>query len=98
MDEEITLNKDPLEEEIISSPGIKIRTERVLVKCVDGTLINGDTNMGRCRRISEVFTKGEDPFVVIFNANVQGYTGDVVFVNREHIVWAMPLDEESTVI
>ena len=94
MGEEISL--EPEEQDV---PGTtRIRTEKVLIKCVDGTLINGETNLGRATRISDLFTRGENPFIVVFNAHVHGYTGDVVFVNRDHIVWAMPLDSKSTVI
>jgi|GEM_PF-2387795 len=100
MTEEIKIDEEILEldSEESGEPNVKIRSERVVVKCVDGTVINGETNLGRSRRISEVFTKGDSRFVIIFNANIQGYTGDVVFVNREHIVWAMPLDNKSKVI
>lgn len=99
MGEEIKMNEDILaEEEEENKVGKKIRTERVLIKCVDGTLVNGETNLGRATRVSDLFTRGENSFLVVFNANVHGYTGDVVFVNKDHIVWAMPLDAKSTVI
>lgn len=94
MDEEIRLETQGEN----TSGTIRIRTERVLIKCVDGTLVNGETNLGRATRVSDLFTRGENPFIVVFNAHVHGYTGDVVFVNRDHIVWAMPLDAKSTVI
>jgi hypothetical protein len=42
-------------------------------------------------RLSELFTRRDNPFIVVFNAtNKQGSEGQTYIVNKTHIVWVSP--------
>jgi hypothetical protein len=44
------------------------------------------------KRVSDLFTKGKNPFVVVFDATVGGETGKVLVVNKNKILWVSPQD------
>lgn len=68
-----------------------INSEDVLIKLLDGTVIKGKTNIGKHQRLSDSFNRGEDPFVVVFDVALQGQEGKVLFINKNQIMWAMPI-------
>ncbi len=43
-------------------------------------------------RISDIFTKGKNPFIVIFDAIVEGQPGRVLVINKSKILWVSPED------
>lgn len=43
-------------------------------------------------RISDIFTKGKNPFIVIFDAIVEGQPGRVLVINKSKILWVSPQD------
>jgi hypothetical protein len=67
------------------SRGITIRT-------IDGSTLRGKVNLGIKERVSDLFTKTENPFIVVFDAEHRDGTGKVFFVNKHNIVWAEPED------
>ena len=73
----------------------KINKVPVRLRLSDGSMISGEVNLWadeRADRLSELFTKGTNPFIVVFNAMQQGKAGQTFVVNKNHIVWA-GLDE-----
>ena len=47
------------------------------------------------KRISDIFTKGKNPFVVVFDAlmeNRENEAGKVLIINKKKISWAVPED------
>lgn len=68
---------------------------RVSVKLVDGTVVNGTVNIGRSRRLSDFFNKYDAAFLVLFEASSDARNYEVLFVNRQHILWAKPEDGEK---
>ena len=44
------------------------------------------------KRISGVFTKGKNPFIVVFDATVEGQAGRVLIINKCKILWISPED------
>jgi hypothetical protein len=44
------------------------------------------------RRISDLFTKGKNAFIVVFNVVAEGQTGGVLIVNKNKILWIYPED------
>ena len=44
------------------------------------------------RRISDIFTKGRNPFIVVFDVMSEGQTGGVLIINKNKILWVSPLD------
>jgi hypothetical protein len=67
----------------------------VIITMMDGTLIQGMTNIGNSRRLSDFLRKDDGNFITIFNATMGESTQrDVYFVNKTHILWAKP-DEKD---
>jgi hypothetical protein len=44
------------------------------------------------RRISDIFTKGENPFIVVFDVMAEGQTARVLVINKNKILWVSPED------
>jgi len=74
----------------------KINARTVTIKLIDGSLVNGKINLHRSdvdiQRVSDLFTKIGDPFVVVFDATAEGKTGRVLILNKRNIVWIAPED------
>lgn len=75
----------------------KVDARRVTIKLVDGSLVNGKINLHRSDvdigRVSDLFTKVKDPFIVVFDATAEGKTGRVLILNKRNIIWIAPEDE-----
>jgi hypothetical protein len=72
----------------------EVNARNVSVMLVNGTLIKGKTNMGNARRLSDFINRADGHFMVFFDVSLEGQEHDVVFINRDHIVWIKP-DEEK---
>jgi hypothetical protein len=44
------------------------------------------------RRISDIFTKGKNPFIVVFDALMENEAGKVLIINKNKILWVVPED------
>jgi len=64
-------------------------------KTVDGELIRGKIFVETGKRISDVFLKGESPFVAVWGVDSMGVQDKVLIVNKRHIVWVEPEDSET---
>ena len=42
--------------------------------------------------MSDLFTKTEDPFIVLINVKGLEGSGDVLIINKNNIVWVEPVD------
>ena len=62
----------------------------ITVKTTDGETIAGYVNIGIKERVSDVFTKADNQFIVLFDAEHRGASAKVLFINKNHIVWAEP--------
>jgi len=62
----------------------------ITIKTTDGTTINGKVNLTSKQRVSDLFTESESPFLIIVDAVTKEGSGKILFVNKEHIVWAEP--------
>jgi len=75
----------------------KVNARAVTIKLVDGSLVNGKINLHRSDvdigRVSDLFTKVNDPFIVVFDATAEGKTGRVLILNKRNIIWIAPEDE-----
>jgi hypothetical protein len=69
----------------------------VIIKLVDGSTINGKINLHHdeavIQRVSDVFTKLTDQFIVVFGATAEGKTGRVLILNKNNIIWVAPDDD-----
>ena len=79
----------------------RIDGRKVTIKMVDGSLVQGQVNVYHdeetVQRVSEIFTKLADPFVVVFNATAEGKSGRVLILNKRNIAWVSPEDDVSPV-
>lgn len=75
----------------------KIHARKITLKMVDGSLVHGKVNIYHdeevVQRVSDIFTKVSDPFIVLFDATAEGKTGRVLIINKRNIVWVSPEDE-----
>jgi hypothetical protein len=81
----------------------EIRSRILRLKLVDGTYIVGQVNINRSpgyERVSDLVTETSDRFIVLFSVTVQHEDVkeptrfETLFVNRHHILWAAP-DEDQ---
>jgi hypothetical protein len=75
----------------------RIEGRKVTIKLVDGSLIQGKVNLlsndEAIQRVSDIFTKLTDPFVVIFDVTTEGRSGRVLILNKRNITWVSPEEE-----
>jgi hypothetical protein len=68
----------------------------VTLKLTDGSVLKGQVNLYHeemeLNRVSDLFTKDKDPFLVLFEVALAGKTEQVFIVNKEHILWIIPED------
>lgn len=64
----------------------------IIIKTTDGSILSGKINIGIKSRVSELFTQGDSPFIVLTDVeNERGYS-KVLFVNKNNIVWVETKD------
>jgi len=77
----------------------RVDARKVSIKLVDGSLIQGKINMyhdeGGIQRVSDVFTKISDPFIVVFDATAEGKSGRVMILNKRNVTWVSPEEEPA---
>jgi hypothetical protein len=75
----------------------RIDARKVTIKMVDGSLVQGKVNLlnseSVAQRVSDIFTKLADPFVVVFDATAEGKSGRVLILNKRNIAWVSPEDD-----
>ncbi len=66
----------------------------ISIKLLDGSMVKGKVNLhhdeAMLQRVSEIFTRIDEPFLVVFDATFEGKTGRVVILNKRNIIWATP--------
>jgi hypothetical protein len=77
----------------------RIDFRKVAIKMVDGSLVQGKVNVFQgeevVQRVSDIFTKVSDPFIVVFDATAEGKSGRVLILNKRNIAWVSPEDEPA---
>ena len=76
------MSKDPYKREY----------RNITLRTTDGSTLLGKINIGIKDRLSDLFTKEDQPFIVLFDAEHRDGSGKVLFVNKNNIVWAEPED------
>ena len=75
----------------------RIDARKVTIKMVDGSLVQGKVNIYHdeevVQRVSDIFTKVIDPFIVVFDATAEGKSGRVLIMNKRNIAWVSPEDD-----
>ena len=44
------------------------------------------------QRVSDIFTKGKNPFIVVYDACISGQPGRVLIINKNKVLWVAPED------
>ncbi len=65
---------------------------KVTIRTTDGATLSGKVNIGIKDRLSDLFTKGESPFVVLSDAGYKDRNERVFIINKNNIVWVEPED------
>jgi hypothetical protein len=77
----------------------RLDSRKVTIKLVDGSLIHGKINLhhdeAALQRVSDVFTKISDPFIVVFDVTAEGKSGRVLILNKRNVAWVSPEDEPA---
>jgi hypothetical protein len=77
----------------------KINARQVSIKMVDGSLVHGKVNIYHdeevVQRVSDIFTKVTDPFIVVFDVTADGKSGRVLIINKRNIAWVSPEDDPA---
>ena len=68
---------------------------RITIKTIDGETIVGKINLSSKQRVSDIFTRGENPFIVLVDAFAKDVVGKTLFINKEHIIWVEPDDNDA---
>jgi len=64
----------------------------VTIRTIDGATLLGKVNIGVKERVSDLFTKTDNPFIVLFDVEHRDISGKVLFINKNNIVWVEPED------
>lgn len=62
----------------------------ITIKTMDGELIVGKINLSSKQRVSDIFTRSEQPFIVLVDATSKDVTNKTLFINKDHIIWVEP--------
>ena len=75
----------------------RIDARKVAIKMVDGSMVHGKVNIYHdeevVQRVSDIFTKISDPFIVVFDVTAEGKSGRVLIINKHNIAWVSPEDD-----
>ena len=65
----------------------------VVVKTIDGSLIRGNINLNSesipMDRVSDLLIKGQNKFLIMYNATIGKIKDSAIIINKSQIVWVM---------
>ena len=65
----------------------------VVVKTIDGSLIRGNINLNSeslpMDRVSDLLIKGQNKFLIMYNATLGDRKDAAIIINKSQIVWVM---------
>ncbi|MFC1844500.1 hypothetical protein ACFLZ5_06875 [Thermodesulfobacteriota bacterium] len=65
----------------------------VTVKTTDGSIISGNINLNSetlpMDRVSDLLIKGQNKFLMMYNASIENRNDAAVIINKSQIVWVM---------
>jgi hypothetical protein len=93
-DDALAARRAPMSVKVISR---RIDARKVAIKMVDGSMVHGKVNIYHdeevVQRVSDIFTKVSDPFIVVFDVTTEGKSGRVLIINKSNISWVSPEDD-----
>ena len=77
---------------------ISKENRQVVVKTIDGSLIRGNINLNSeslpMDRVSDLLIKGQNKFLIMYNATLGDRRDAAVIINKSQIVWVMEETEK----
>ncbi len=68
-----------------------LNKSRIDARLSDGTAVKGTMNIYKYNRLSDYLNSPDsDRFLKIFDATVSGSKANVIIINRDYIIWAVP--------
>ena len=64
----------------------------ICIRTTDGSTLSGKVNIGIKARVSDLFIRTDEPFIVLANVKQEDGSEKVLFINKNHIVWVEPQD------
>ena len=68
----------------------KTQYKNITIRTTDGKTLIGKVNIGLKERVSDLFTKTDNPYIIMLNAEHKDGSEKVMIVNKNHIIWAEP--------
>ena len=83
---------DPSEPEVYNTY-VNTENRLVTVKTTDGSMISGNINLNSeslpMDRVSDLLIKGQNRFLIMYNATLDERKDAAVIINKSQIVWVM---------
>ena len=83
---------DPSEPEVYNTY-VNTENRLVTVKTTDGSIISGNINLNSeslpMDRVSDLLIKGQNRFLIMYNATLDERKDAAVIINKSQIVWVM---------
>ncbi len=76
----------------MNSDNYSTEYKSITVRTIDGSTFNGRINILPDQRVSDIFTQGNRPFIVMVEVTSMDTSGKTRFINKDHIVWVEPDD------
>jgi len=73
-----------------------LNSKQIVIKLTDGTLLEGSVTIRGKIRLSDLFNDTNNQYVVMFDIAAEEQMGNVLFVNKDQIVWVSPLDKPGS--
>jgi len=71
-----------------------MQAKEVVIRCSDGLTVKGKVNIGdQYGRIVDWLSIPNIPFITVFDASSEENLGKVIIVNKQHIIWASPVED-----
>jgi len=71
----------------------------VVVKTIDGSMIRGNINLNSeslpMDRVSDLLIKGQNKFLIMYNASLGDTKDAAIIINKSQIVWGMEEQEKQ---
>ncbi len=68
-----------------------VNEKAVMIKTTAGEMFKGKINIKTDERLSDVFTKDEIPFIILYGTKMN----QVHIINKQHIIWAQPIEDND---
>ena len=80
---------------------ISKENRQVVVKTIDGSVIRGNINLNSeslpMDRVSDLLIKGQNKFLIMYNATLGDRKDAAVIINKSQIVWVMEETEKQAI-